>query len=83
MKHERGGCQENVKNLLGEYVLFFEFLPKKSGDQLTVVYDCFGPGIEMVMLITISVLHDSRFGPAINCSHHLGLIIAVKGFIVL
>ena len=39
--------------------------------------DPYGPtSIEMVTLITVSVPHDRRFGHAINCSHHLGLIIA-------
>ena len=28
------------------------------------VPDCFGPGTEMVTLITVSVPHDRRFGPA-------------------
>ena len=43
------------------------------------VPDCFGPGTEMVTLITISVLHDLLLGPAINYSHHLGLTIAFGG----
>ena len=46
------------------------------------VPDCFGPGTGMGTLITVSVSHDRHFGPAINCSYHLGLIIAVKGFII-
>ena len=54
------------------------------------VPDCFGHRTEMVTLITVLVLHDCCFGPAINCSHHLSLIIVVgmegninKDFIIL